>query len=326
MQPIAIRTGQGNCLEQLQFRVRARTVVSCRWKSKNYFALRGCRTGLFYIQDALDQRRRWVKRSPMSHEGFSYRFSKAIVREPCRRVVDGIRATDRGAPDFDLFKAEHREYVRSLERNGLEVTVLNALEDHPDSTFIEDAALCLPEGVVLMRPGAPSRTSESKLLSTALARLGHGVIPNASGGFIDGGDVLVTDSVILVGLSGRTDRSGFEWLESVLAKWGYAVQAVRTPEQVLHFKSDCCALDSDSILATYRLSRAECFAPFRVLMVPRGEEAAANSIRINDSVIVPVGFPATAELLAREGYAVETVSVSQAALLDGGLSCMSLRF
>jgi dimethylargininase len=257
--------------------------------------------------------------------GFSYRFSAAIVRQPGRSIGRGIRTVDRGAPDFEQFQIEHRDYVRALERGGLQVTVLDALEAYPDSVFIEDAALCLPEGVVMLRPGAPSRTGEAATLSAALAELGHAVTACAADGFIDGGDILATESAILVGLSERTDRRGFEWLKSVLTGWGYRAQPVRTPERVLHFKSDCCVLDSDTVLATYRLSAAECFASFRVLTVPLGEEAAANSIRINDTVLVPAGFPATAELLSREGYAVETVAVSQASLLDGGLSCMSLR-
>ena len=257
--------------------------------------------------------------------GFSYRFSAAIVRQPGRSIGRGIRTVDRGAPDFEQFQLEHRDYVRALERAGLQVTVLDALEAYPDSVFIEDAALCLPEGVVMLRPGAPSRTGEAAALSTELAELGHAVTACAADGFIDGGDILATESAILVGLSERTDRRGFEWLKSVLVGWGYPVQPVRTPERVLHFKSDCCVLDSDTVLATHRLSAAECFASFRVLTVPRGEEAAANSIRINATVLVPAGFPATAALLSREGYAVETVAVSQANLLDGGLSCMSLR-
>jgi dimethylargininase len=85
-------------------------------------------------------------------------------------------------------------------------------------------------------------------------------------------------------------------------------------------------LDSETILATSRLSGAECFASFRMLTVPSGEEAAANSVRVNDKVLVPAGYPATAELITRAGYAVEVVRADQAALLDGGLSCMSLRF
>jgi dimethylargininase len=260
------------------------------------------------------------------NEGFSYRFTDAIVREPGRSVTGGLRAADRGAPDIGRFTAEHKAYVRALERAGLSVTALSALEEYPDSVFIEDAALCLPEGAVMLRPGAPSRTGEPGQLATDLASLGHEVHLNDSDGFIDGGDILVTDSVILVGLSSRTNRAGFEWLKTVVGAWGYAVLAVHTPDHVLHFKSDCCLLDSNTILATSRLAGAECFAPFRVLTVPPGEEAAANSIRLNDKVLVPAGYPATGALLSRENYALETLRVTQAALLDGGLSCMSLRF
>jgi dimethylargininase len=261
----------------------------------------------------------------MPDEGFSYRFSSAIVRQPGRSVVSGLRLIDRGAPDFERFLAEHREYVRALERAGLRVTVLDALEAFPDSVFIEDAALCLPEGIVMLRPGAPSRTGEAQPLAETLAALGHEIIHCGSGGFIDGGDILMTDSVILLGLSARTDRRGLEWLKTVLEGWGYPVQAVHTPGGVLHFKSACCLTDSDTILATDRLCGAECLAGFRVLTVPRGEEAAANCVRVNDTLLVPAGYPATAELLVREGYDVVTVAVSQPNLLDGGLSCMSLR-
>jgi dimethylargininase len=199
------------------------------------------------------------------------------------------------------------------------------LESFPDSVFIEDAALCLPEAFIMLRPGAPSRTGEPAVLAQELQAMGRAVIHCESTGFVDGGDVLLTDDEVLVGLSGRTDRAGFEWLRAALARYGYAARAVRTPAAVLHFKSDCCLLGSRAVLATERLARAECFAEFEVLAVPRGEEAAANSIRVNDTVLVPAGFPATADLLAGAGYAVETVAVSQAALLDGGLSCMSLR-
>jgi len=263
--------------------------------------------------------------SVLPREGFSYRFSRAIVREPGAGVSRGIRAVDRGAPDLQTFRAEHRAYVRALERAGLKVEVLGALEAHPDSVFIEDAALCLAESIVLLRPGAASRTDEARLLGGTLADLGFEVIPCEADGYIDGGDVLATDAEFLVGLSGRTDRGGFAWLKSTLELRGYRVRDVSTPNGVLHFKSDCCVLDGQTVLATHRLAAAECFAPYRVLTVPRGEEAAANSLRVNDTVFVPAGYPATAQLLQSEGYAVETLAVSQASLLDGGLSCMSLR-
>jgi dimethylargininase len=262
----------------------------------------------------------------MPSEGFSYRFTDAIARKPGDSVAGGLREVDRGTPNPELFRSEHEAYVGALERAGLKVTVLDALEEFPDSVFIEDAALCLPGVSVVLRPGSPSRTGEASQVSRDLQRLGHELIRNDSAGFIDGGDILVTETDILVGLSRRTNQAGFQWLKSVLQPRGYPVLAVHTPDQALHFKSDCCLIDEATVLATRRLAGADCFSSYRVLTVPPGEEAAANSIRVNDTVLVPAGFPETAELLAREGAQVDVVSVSQAALLDGGLSCMSLRF
>jgi dimethylargininase len=259
-------------------------------------------------------------------EGFPFRFTDAVVRRPGLSIVDGLRAVDRGQPDIKRFMAEHDAYVRVLERAGLKVEVLPPLEAFSDSIFVEDAALCLPGGTVILRPGAPSRAGEAEVMAMALSGLGHDIQHLSPEGFVDGGDILVTDAVILVGLSARTNQAGFDALKKILGGWGYSVQAVQTPDNVLHFKSDCSLLDSETILATSRLSGADCFASFKVLTVPPGEEAAANSVRINHKVLVPAGFPATADMLSSAGFAVEVVRADQAALLDGGLSCMSLRF
>lgn len=257
--------------------------------------------------------------------GLSYRFSDAIVRSPGRSVVRGIRSIDRGAPDFERFLLEHQAYVEAVKRAGVNVTVLDAIEAFPDSVFIEDDALCLPEAIVMLRPGAPSRTAEPEFLAGALEDLAYEVVRFDGDGSIDGGDILITDAIILVGLSGRTNRQGCDWLRSVLDAWGYPVEAVKTPQPVLHLKSECCVLDSETVLASHRLAASGCFKALRVLTVPEGEEPAANSVRINDTVLVPAGFPATGELIAREGHIVTTVPVTQASLLDAGLSCMSLR-
>ena len=263
---------------------------------------------------------------PTRREGFSFRFTHAIARSPARSVVKGLRVMDRGEPDYEAYLAEHEAYVAALTAAGLEVEVLAALDDFPDSVFVEDTALCLPEGIIILRPGAASRLGEAKEMGDACRTLGYPAQYLAEGGRVDGGDVLVTDREILVGLSARTDAAGFERLDRLLSSWDYQVLAVTTPGEVLHFKSDCCVLDAETVLATRRLSGADCFRDYRVIEVPEGEEAAANSIRVNETVLTPAGFPATADCLDRAGYDVQTVPAGQAALLDGGLSCQSLRF
>ena len=57
-----------------------------------------------------------------------------------------------------------------------------------------------------------------------------------------------------------------------------------------------------------------------------GEEPAANSIRVNDVVFMPSGFPVTAQRVRTAGFVVIELENSECQKIDGGLSCLSLRF
>lgn len=255
----------------------------------------------------------------------SYRFTHAITRAPGAGVTDGLRDTDTGAPDLARFQAHHAAYVAALRSTGAEVTELAALDAFPDGVFVEDTALCLPEGAVILRPGAPSRLGEAAAMAPSLAGF-YGEPARIEHGFIEGGDILVTEHEILVGRSARTDAAGIAELAHIVAPWGHTVRELRTPPGVLHFKTDCSLLDEETVLATPRLAASGCFEGYWVVLTADGEEAAANSIRFNDLVLVPAGFPATAETLAKLGYDLREIPNTEAAKLDGGMSCLSLRF
>lgn len=233
---------------------------------------------------------------------------------------------DRGNPDPGRFRAEHEAYVRALEDAGVAVHVLPPLEAYPDSVFIEDSALCLPQGAVLMRPGAATRTGEAAATAPHLAGFYDEIRDIGETGSIDGGDVLTTEREIIVGLSARTDRAGAERLGDCVADWGHSVRILETPPGILHFKTGCGLLDEETVLATQEMAASGFFDGYRTLTVPDGEEPAANAVRINDRMFLSSGFPKTADMLNAAGYAVQPLETSQAALVDGGLSCMSLRF
>lgn len=256
----------------------------------------------------------------------SYRFTHAIVRAPAATATGGIRAVDTGTPDVALMRRHHAAYVAALRAEGAEVLELPPLDAYPDAQFVEDTALLLPEGAVVMRAGAPSRLGEAAEMAPVLAHLYDEVLRIAGPGTIEGGDVLVTETEVLVGRSARTDAAGIAELAGLIARWGYRVRELETPPGVLHFKTDCSLLDAETILATPRLAAAGGFAGYRVIHTANGEEAAANSIRFNGAVIAPAGFPGTMERLDKAGYRVVEVGNSECAKLDGGMSCLSLRF
>src|SRR6185312_13287202 len=126
-----------------------------------------------------------------------YRFDSALVREPARSVVLGLRALDRGSPTYEGVKAEHEAYVAALRTAGVKVTVLPPLEAFPDSIFIEDPALVFTEGAIVLRPGAPTRAGEAAAVEPVLRTLFRTVLELPSG-FADGGDVLVTPGRVFI--------------------------------------------------------------------------------------------------------------------------------
>jgi dimethylargininase len=240
-------------------------------------------------------------------------------------VVDGLRATDRGDPTNDGIRAEHDAYVAALRSAGVAVTVLPPLEDFPDSMFVEDPALVFTEGAILLRPGAPSRAAEADAIAPTLRDLFDGVL-ELPAGFADGGDVMVTPTQVIIGLSARTDRAGAEALAACLAELGHKAAIVETPAGVLHLKSACSLLDDETMLCAPALAATGMFDGFRRVITPDGEDTAANALRVNDAVMVGAGFPRTIELLSSLGYAVVPLETSEIGKIDAGLSCMSLRW
>jgi dimethylargininase len=254
-----------------------------------------------------------------------FNFTKALVRAPGRSVVNGLSSQTGPRPSFETIVAEHARYVQALEACGLAVEVLPSLETHPDSIFVEDPALVFTGAAILLRPGAPSRQGEAKQIEAAL-RDRFGRVLAIEEGFADGGDMLLTRAGMFIGLSSRTDQTGATALAGLLRELGIQSRVVNTPPGTLHLKSDCSLIADDHILCTPALAASDIFEGYRKLVVPESERAAANALRLNDTILVGDRFPKTIKLLEENGYHVHPVPNEGVGRLDAGLSCMSLRW
>ena len=252
-------------------------------------------------------------------------FSKAITRRPSACVTRGLRSKDAGDPDFLQLERDHYEYVSALRAAGANVVQLDPLDNLPDAIFVEDTALCLPDCAILMHPGAESRRPEVAPIADDIRNIFSTVFEISGPGSIEGGDILYTGREILVGVSERTDHAGIAELAELVEPRGYRVRLVETPPGVLHFKTDCSLVGTDTILSTQRLAASKCFSDYTMLIVPEGEEAAANMIRFNNTLIMSDGFPKTAEMLLIKGFNVVQLNNNECAKIDGGMSCLSLR-
>ena len=252
-------------------------------------------------------------------------FNSAIVRRPGKSVVNGLRSTPGPAPVFESLVAEHAAYVAALQAAGVEVTVLDALEQFPDSIFVEDPALVFSQAAVLLRPGAPSRIGEAMELASTLAAKFPAVL-QLEEGYADGGDILVTPDRVLIGLSARTNEIGAAALQRLLESIGMTSQVVTVPSGTLHLKTDCSLVDEETILATPELAMSGLLEGYRTLVVSNDERHATNALRVNDVVFIRAGCPRTLELLQHYGLKVLPLPAFEIARIDAGLSCMSLRW
>ena len=248
----------------------------------------------------------------------------ALVRTPAPTLARGITSAALGTPDVALCLQQHDAYVAALGDLGLQVTVLDADRAFPDGHFVEDPAVVTPELAIITRPGASARRGEAAALEPLLNE--HRPLRRiAAPGTVDGGDVLILGKRCFVGLSQRTNQSGGEQLEAVLRPFGYTTVAVAVSAG-LHLKSGVNAIGAEKLLVNASLAEHPALDGLDKLVVPGSEAYAANTLWINDTLLMPAGFPHTAEMLRSGGYPVIELEVSEMRKMDGGLTCLSLRF
>lgn len=252
-------------------------------------------------------------------------FQHAIVRTPCKALINGLTEANLGTPDYDLALEQHHGYIDALRRCGLEVTVLPALEEYPDSCFVEDVALLTPHCAILTNPGAPSRRGEVEHIKSAIEVHYRDIYRIGPEGHVEAGDIMMVGQHFYIGLSERTDLVGAEQLIGYLTRHGMSGSVVEMSE-MLHLKTGINYLENHNMLAFGEMLSHPDFAEFKRTAISAEESYAANSVWVNGTVLVPAGFPKTLAAIEAMGYPCIEVAVSEYQKLDGGLSCLSLRF
>ena len=253
-------------------------------------------------------------------------FSKAIVRIPGKSLINGLTDSEYlGSPDYSQAIIQHKQYVEALKLCGLQVIVLESCEEYPDSTFVEDVALITPKCAIITRPVAQSRRGEIEqivpVLKSEMSKVEHIKSP----GTIEAGDIMMVGNHYYIGLSDRTNAQGAEQMIAILNKYGYTGSTVELND-VLHLKTGLSYLENNMLAICGEFKNDPVFSAYEHIEISDKESYAANCIWVNDNVIIPFGYPATKEKMSATGYSVIEVDVSEFKKLDGGLSCLSLRY
>jgi dimethylargininase len=255
-------------------------------------------------------------------------FRRAIVRPPGACFAGGLTTAGLGPPDLELARSQHERYCEALRGCGLEVIRLPEDSAHPDSTFVEDTAVITERGAILTRPGAPSRAGEVAGIRSALEPLFPDLEEIVAPGTLDGGDVCEAGDRFFIGLSERTNAEGARQLAAFLRRRGYEATCVdiRNAPGLLHLKSGVAYLGGGTFLLVDALAGHDAFLGVDRLIVDAEESYAANGVRINGALLLASGFPRVERELRRRGERPIVLEMSEFRKMDGGLSCLSLRF
>jgi dimethylargininase len=255
-------------------------------------------------------------------------FRHAIVRLPGSNFAQGLTSVQLGVPLYDKVLLQHARYCAALEECGLSLMRLDADLAHPDSTFVEDTAVLTAHTAILTRPGAHSRQGEVAAIRPALRGFFPSLLEIEAPGTLDGGDICEADDRFFIGLSQRTNEEGARQLAAHLVAEGYAsaIIDVRTMSSILHLKSGISYLGHHTLAVMEEMAGLDVFQGYERIPVTKQESYAANCVRVNERVLVAAGYPLfTAELKAR-GFDPLELEMSEFQKMDGGLSCLSLRF
>ena len=252
-------------------------------------------------------------------------FRIAVVRKPCSKLSEGITTAGLGKPDFNKAIIQHRKYTEALNDCGFEVKILEADENFPDSVFVEDTAICTSKCTIITNPGAESRNGEKTGLRLILKDYFKQIEEIIFPGTLDGGDVMKVENHFYIGISGRTNKAGASQLMEILKYYGYSGSVIEL-KNLLHLKTGVSYLENNNLIVSGELIKIKEFEQFNKIVISPEESYAANSLWINNEVLIPKGYPRVKEKIEKLGYDILELDMSEFRKLDGGLSCLSLRF
>jgi dimethylargininase len=254
-------------------------------------------------------------------------YKHAIVRAPGASFAEGLTTADIGKPDLALALNQHRAYCAALEKCGLRLTILEPDTRYPDSTFVEDTAVLTPRSAILSHPGAPSRQGEVTSVGECLGEYYPAVETIQPPGTLDGGDICQAGEHFFIGISHRTNEAGALQLADILEGEGYSTSQIDIRATgILHLKSGIAYLGDERLVMVAGMETLGSFSDYELISVDADEQYAANCVRVNDNVLLAAGFPKIASRLSDMGYETITLEMSEFQKMDGGLSCLSLRF
>jgi dimethylargininase len=226
--------------------------------------------------------------------------------------------------DIDLARLQHQKYCDTLSKLGFELIILPADNRYPDCPFVEDTAVVIGERAMITRPGAPSRRGEVAVVRHALAPYKR-IEQIQPPGTLDGGDVLLAENHLFVGLTERTNQEGFSQMEALLKQSHIRMTPVPMG-RTLHLKTACNYLGKGLMVVNHFDFSPSLLSDFEVILSDPSEASRLSILPVGEFVLLPEDCPKAQNELERRGLRTIMLGLSEIRKAQAGLTCMSILF
>lgn len=252
-------------------------------------------------------------------------FRHAIVRKPAKNFQYGITSSNLGKPDYNKTLIQHLNYIEALKICGLDIIQLDAEEKFPDSTFVEDTAVVNKSVAIITNLGVSSRKGEELEIKKLLERFYDNIEYIRYPGTLEGGDVLKVDNQYYIGISKRTNKEGARQLARIIKNYGFSCSTVQLFD-FLHLKTGIAYIGDNNLIVSGEFIGNPIFEEYNLIKVDKDESYAANCIRVNNFILIAKGFKKLKNSISNLGYKILEIDISEFRKMDGGISCLSIRF
>ncbi|SDJ76729.1 dimethylarginine dimethylaminohydrolase family protein [Sediminibacillus albus] len=223
---------------------------------------------------------------------------------------------------------QHRAFVSKLRENGVEVILLPYHKKFPEQVFTRDIGFTLGETIFVGEMASDVRKGEQDQFKQWLEDEEISYY-NLIGNMVEGGDVIIDEPVIYVGLSNRTNRQAVEHLSKLLTN--FEVVAVPFIEKFLHLDCVFNIVSPTEALyypAAFQQSEIDMLADrYDLIEVSKEEQFSlgTNVLSIGDKRVfsLPVNQYVNKEL-KRRGYQVIEVDITEIIKSGGSFRCCTL--
>lgn len=231
---------------------------------------------------------------------------------------------------FHIKKAleQHKELIKALEKQGVEVILLPVKEQFPEQVFTRDIGFTLGQTIFVADMAHGARIGEENVLKEWLENEGISYY-NLIEDQIEGGDVIINGHQIFVGLSNRTNQQAINHLQKILHE--YEIITIPFKEKYLHL--DCVfniISGNEAIYYPNAFDRKEqkiLEKHFDLIEVNDEEQftLATNVLSIGDHKILslPVNREVNQQLRIR-GFKVIEVDITEIIKSGGSFRCCTL--